>query len=197
MKILLLTLFTFVILQTANSQTVIVNPDGTHSVSASHGAHSVVINPDGTHSIGVKHGLHTIVIKPEGTHSVGVQHGIHTINVDPASGKLMHTDFLRGDTGEEDMLCVETDSLFLKGSTFMEDEQYKLRVLKMLRIINRKEYKELKNRNKITPTYYLGNRANRLYDLGCSFELNEIDKDTFKRNKRDIIYTDSSLDLGD
>tara|TARA_R110002020_G_scaffold436722_1_gene646871 strand:+ start:6504 stop:6887 length:384 start_codon:yes stop_codon:yes gene_type:complete len=51
------------------AQSVIVNPDGTHSVVIDHGVHKVIVNPDGTHSVAVGLGTSNILINPNGTHS--------------------------------------------------------------------------------------------------------------------------------
>lgn len=59
----------------AIAQSILVNPDGTHSVIHDHGATSVVINPNGTHSIVFNNGSTSIMVNPDGTHSTILRHG--------------------------------------------------------------------------------------------------------------------------
>jgi len=51
------------------AQTVIVNPDGTHSVVHDLGDTKVVVNPNGTHSVILGSDTNKIMINPNGTHS--------------------------------------------------------------------------------------------------------------------------------
>ncbi|WP_425638032.1 hypothetical protein ACPUEN_01295 [Algoriphagus yeomjeoni] len=57
------------------AQSVIVNPDGTHSVIIDHGVHKVIVNPNGTHSVVVGSGTSQIIVNPDGTHSPIVGNG--------------------------------------------------------------------------------------------------------------------------
>src|SRR5688572_33241663 len=59
----------------AIAQSILVNPDGTHSVIHDHGATSVVINPNGTHSVVFNNGSTSIMVNPDGTHSTILRHG--------------------------------------------------------------------------------------------------------------------------
>ena len=68
MKILII-LFFAMLSSGLYAQSVIVNPDGTHSVVIDHGVHKVIVNPDGTHSVAVGLGTSNILINPNGTHS--------------------------------------------------------------------------------------------------------------------------------
>ena len=55
----------------AQSPTVVVNPDGTHSVMHKAGGTAVIVNPNGTHS--VVHNANTstpVIINPDGTHTI-------------------------------------------------------------------------------------------------------------------------------
>ena len=56
----------------AQTPTVVVNPDGTHSVVHSSGSGTaVIVNPNGTHS--VVHNADTstpVIINPDGTHTI-------------------------------------------------------------------------------------------------------------------------------
>lgn len=49
---------------------VIVNPDGTHSVLHQNGNTGVVVNPDGSHSVLHQNGSTAVLVNPNGTHSV-------------------------------------------------------------------------------------------------------------------------------
>ena len=59
----------------AIAQSILVNPDGTHSVIHDHGATSIVINPNGTHSVVFNNGSTSIMVNPDGTHSTIVRNG--------------------------------------------------------------------------------------------------------------------------
>lgn len=65
------------------AQSVIVNPDGTHSVVIDHGVHKVIVNPDGTHSVAVNPGSNNILVNPDGTHSQIIGNGNSKIIVNP------------------------------------------------------------------------------------------------------------------
>ena len=74
-------------------QTVVVNPDGTHSISTG----NIAVNPDGTHSVvvnpnigpSVRIGNSNIALNPDGTHSIIVgnvavhPNGTYSIVIDP------------------------------------------------------------------------------------------------------------------
>lgn len=75
MKRILLCLLCFMSLSAYAQHTVVVNPDGTHSVAIQTGNNITVVNPDGTHSTGIQTGNTTTVVNPDGTHSVGIQTG--------------------------------------------------------------------------------------------------------------------------
>ena len=55
--------------------TVIVNPDGTHSVAIQTGSNITVVNPDGSHSTGILTGSSTTIVNPNGTHSTVIENG--------------------------------------------------------------------------------------------------------------------------
>lgn len=58
-----------------NGQTVIVNPDGTHSVvigSEQTGTPRVIVHPNGQHSVVHTTGSHSVVAGPDGRHTVVV-----------------------------------------------------------------------------------------------------------------------------
>ena len=68
--------------------TVIVNPDGTHSIAINNGTTSTIINPDGTHSTAIKNGNTTTIVNPDGTHSVVIKNGEGTTKDKPKWKKL-------------------------------------------------------------------------------------------------------------
>jgi hypothetical protein len=58
-----------------NGQTIVVNPDGTHSVmigSQQAGSPGIIVHSNGQHSVVHKTGAHSIVVGPDGGHSVMV-----------------------------------------------------------------------------------------------------------------------------
>jgi hypothetical protein len=65
------------------AQTIVVNPDGTHSVVHGHGATKVVVNPDGTHSTVLGSGDNKTIVKADGTHSQLIGHGNTQVIVNP------------------------------------------------------------------------------------------------------------------
>ncbi len=73
---LLLTVFAFAAFQ-ADAQTVIVNPDGTHSILINNGGmFSTIVNPDGTHSTVINTaGPFTNIINPNGTQTTVINNG--------------------------------------------------------------------------------------------------------------------------
>lgn len=55
---------------------IIVNPNGTHSTVINTGANSsLVVNPNGTHSTVTKSGNISTIVNPNGTHSIAIDHG--------------------------------------------------------------------------------------------------------------------------
>jgi|GEM_PF-2086909 len=58
------------------AQSVVVNPNGTHSVLInSGGGTSTLVNSNGTHSTVINHGPTSTVVNQDGTHSLLVNHG--------------------------------------------------------------------------------------------------------------------------
>ncbi len=55
--------------------TVLVNPDGTHSVAIQTGSNITVVNPDGSHSTGIQTGNIITVVNPDGTHTTVIENG--------------------------------------------------------------------------------------------------------------------------
>ena len=83
MKRILLCLLCFMSLSAYAQHTVVVNPDGTHSVAIQTGNNITVVNPNGTHSTGIQTGNNITVVNPDGTHSTGIQTGSSTTIVNP------------------------------------------------------------------------------------------------------------------
>ena len=72
MKRLILLILSFVSLRIAVSQSIIVNPDGTHSTIFHNGNTSTIVNPNGTHSPVFHNGNISTVVNPNGTHRLFV-----------------------------------------------------------------------------------------------------------------------------
>lgn len=75
MRRIFITLLCMVSLSAYAQHTVVVNPDGTHSVVINNGNTSTIVNPDGTHSIAINNGNTTTIVNPDGTHSVVIKNG--------------------------------------------------------------------------------------------------------------------------
>jgi len=69
MRKIFLLLMLFVAFENVKAQTVIVNPDGTHTIVIDNGPTKTIVNPDGTHSIVIDNGSTKTIINPNGTHS--------------------------------------------------------------------------------------------------------------------------------
>lgn len=57
------------------AQTVVVNPNGTHSTVINNGSTSTIVNPDGTHSTLIYNGNISTIVNPNGTHSTIITNG--------------------------------------------------------------------------------------------------------------------------
>ena len=75
MKRILPCLLCFMSLSAYAQHTVLVNPDGTHSVAIQTGSNITVVNPDGTHSTGILTGSSTTIVNPDGTHTTVIENG--------------------------------------------------------------------------------------------------------------------------
>ena len=75
MKRILPCLLCFMSLSAYAQHTVVVNPDGTHSVAIQTGNNITVVNPDGTHSTGLLTGSSTTIVNPDGTHTTVIENG--------------------------------------------------------------------------------------------------------------------------
>ncbi|ASK32532.1 hypothetical protein CEY12_21660 [Chryseobacterium sp. T16E-39] len=70
-------------LTNAKAQTIVVNPDGTHSTVIDTGATQTIVNPNGTHSTIVGTGMTKTVVNPDGTHSTLIDNGTTGTIVSP------------------------------------------------------------------------------------------------------------------
>ena len=75
MKRILPCLLCFMSLSAYAQHTVVVNPDGTHSIAIQTGSNITVVNPDGTHSTGILTGSSTTIVNPNGTHTTVIENG--------------------------------------------------------------------------------------------------------------------------
>ena len=75
MRRILLSLLCMVSLSAYAQQTIVVNPDGTHSVVINNGNSATIVNPNGTHSTAIHNGNSSIIVNPDGTHSVVINNG--------------------------------------------------------------------------------------------------------------------------
>jgi hypothetical protein len=85
---LIVSVFVLLIARFAIAQSILVNPDGTHSVIHDHGATSIVVNPNGTHSVLFNNGSTSIMVNPDGTHSAILKHG--------NTGTVVHPNGIHG-----------------------------------------------------------------------------------------------------
>lgn len=172
--------------------TTVINPDGTHSIGINHGNTTTVVNPDGTHSVGVRHGSTTTVINPDGTHSIGIDHGTTTTVVSPyrprRTGIHHSTTGLQLFSKPDDRISPEAlDSLFSMDSRENKEELYKFKVLGRLKIINRKEYRTLKAQNLNDPLEINTNKANRIFDLHQQWKSKQLTDAEFFLKRQEII----------
>ena len=94
MKFRLPAILSFIICATLQSQTVVVNPDGTHTTVINNGTTSIAVLPDGTHATTVTTGNIVTIINPDGTHSVGTVQTAVEATKSGNSGKNAHMDSL-------------------------------------------------------------------------------------------------------
>ena len=83
MRRVLLSLLCMVSLSAYAQHTVVVNPDGTHSVVVNNGNSSTIVNPDGSHSTAIHNGNSTTIVNPNGTHSTAIHNGNSSTIVNP------------------------------------------------------------------------------------------------------------------
>ena len=91
MKRILLCLLCFMSLSAYAQHTVVVNPDGTHSVAIQTGNTITVVNSDGTHSTGILTGASTTIVNPDGTHSTAIHNGNDITIANPKGRKTRQT----------------------------------------------------------------------------------------------------------
>ena len=82
-RLLIILALSFFLNCSAIAQSVIVNPDGTHSIVINNGSTSTIVNPDGTHSTAINHGSTSIIVNPNGTHSSVIHNGNISTIVNP------------------------------------------------------------------------------------------------------------------
>lgn len=63
--------------------TVVVNPDGTHSLVINSGNITTIVNPDGTHSTGIHSGNSTTIVNPDGINTVVIKNEKSATKVNP------------------------------------------------------------------------------------------------------------------
>lgn len=65
MSRILLCLLRLVSLSAYAQTTVVVNPDGTHSIAINNGTTSTIVNPDGTHTVVLNNGNNATTVNPK------------------------------------------------------------------------------------------------------------------------------------
>ena len=103
MKRILLCLLCFMSLSAYAQHTVVVNPDGTHSVAIQTGNNITVVNPNGTHSTGIQTGNNITVVNPDGTHTTVIENGSNNTTA-------LNRDFL--DRVVVSAICAEPANIF-------------------------------------------------------------------------------------
>jgi CDGSH-type Zn-finger protein len=88
---------THTIIHHSGNTAVQVNPDGLHSVVHFSGNTGVRVNPDGSHSTIHRNGNSTVVVNPDGTHTVILHNGSTGIQVNPDG---THTTIFHGQPGK-------------------------------------------------------------------------------------------------
>ena len=83
MRRILLSLLCMVSISAYAQHTVVVNPDGTHSVVINSGNSTTIVNPDGTHSVVINSGNSTTIVNPYGSHTVVMNNGNSATKVNP------------------------------------------------------------------------------------------------------------------
>jgi hypothetical protein len=106
-KLFTLLMLSFLINCYSTAQTIIVNPDGTHSIVINNGITSTIVNPDGMHSTAITNGLTFTLINPDGTHSTGVNNGHMSIIVNPNG---THSTFINNTATTPMVNTIEPDS---------------------------------------------------------------------------------------
>ena len=163
------------------AQSIVVNPDGTHSHGIDSGLSTLIINSDGTHSVGINHGPGTIVHNPDRAQPVGINQKREFSHFD--SNYALPTSFLR-----EILFYINEDLLYTESSNNCDEELFKLKIHRLNKVIDNKEYKILKRRTLKMPVDESFDMANQLYDLHTLLTLSIIDIETYSLRKQDLIY---------
>ena len=90
------------------AQSIVVNPDGTHSIMVTTGNASMIINSNGSHATVINHGSTSIIVNPDGTHSTAFNHGSVSIIVGPTG---MHSTVYNNDRAVKELSNVNSDEL--------------------------------------------------------------------------------------
>ena len=117
MKRLILLILSFVSLRIAVSQSIIVNPDGTHSTIFHNGNTSTIVNPNGTHSPVFHNGNISTVVNPNGTQSTIFHNGnnpLQKTNQNNANASAEPTDSVK--LTKRDSLSISDAKKQLKNS---------------------------------------------------------------------------------
>jgi hypothetical protein len=67
----------------AVAQSIVVNPDGTHSIMVTTGNASTIINSNGSPATVINNGSTSVIVNPDGTHSTAFNNGNTSIVVGP------------------------------------------------------------------------------------------------------------------
>jgi hypothetical protein len=92
----------------AVAQSIVVNPDGSHSIMVHTGNASTIINSNGSHATVINHGSTSIIVNPDGTHSTAFNHGSVSIIVGPTG---MHSTVFHNDGAIQQLSKVNSDEL--------------------------------------------------------------------------------------
>ena len=98
----------------AAAQSIVVNPDGTHSIMVTTGNASTIINSNGSHSTVINNGSTSVIINPDGTHSTAFNNGNTSIVVGPTGmhSIIFHNHSTVIQTCNEN--SVEVEPIFIK-----------------------------------------------------------------------------------
>lgn len=95
-----------------NAQSIIVNPDGTHSLVFNNGSTSTVVKPDGSFATIFNNGSTSTLIDPDGTHSTFSNIGSTSIIVNPNG---THSIFFNNENKIKDEITVSFDTTTQSG----------------------------------------------------------------------------------
>jgi hypothetical protein len=92
----------------AVAQSIVVNPDGTHSIMVHTGNVSALVNSNGSHSTVINRGSTAIIVNPDGTHSTAFNQGSISLIVGPTG---MHSTVFNNDCAVEQLSNLSSDEL--------------------------------------------------------------------------------------